>query len=100
MLLYCDTSALVKLVIIETETAELLGWLATFAEPVLISNAVARTELVRAVRSHGPDKVAKARLLIEKISLVMPDNDLFDAAGDVEPPVLRSLDALHLATVQ
>jgi len=100
MLIYCDTSALVKLVIVETETPHLIAWLDGFADLALTSSSVVRTELVRAIRSHSAEKVAKARLLIDGLSLVAFDDELFDAAGELEPPALRSLDALHVASAQ
>jgi len=100
VLIYCDTSALVKLVVVEAETTALMGWLTGLTAPALASCALARTELVRAVRGHGQDKVAKARLLIDGLALVMPDDELFDEAAEIAPPTLRSLDALHLATAR
>lgn len=100
MLIYCDTSALVKLVIVERETADFLSWLAELAEPSITSSVLARTELVRAVRGHGQEKVAKARVLLTGLSFVALDEELVDEAADAEPPALRSLDALHVTTAQ
>ena len=53
MAYYVDTSALVKLVVDETESRALRSWLQA-EEPQLVSSDLARTELLRAVR--GADR--------------------------------------------
>ena len=93
-MLYLDSSALVKLVVVEPESAALESWLG--ARTDLSSCALSRTEVRRAVRPSGPDAVARATRLLATTALVQLDDALFDRAGDLEPP-LRSLDAIHLA---
>jgi predicted nucleic acid-binding protein len=91
--LYCDSSALVKLVVEEPESAELEVWLGAQAEPVLISSVLAHTEVVRAVARTDPDAVNLAVDLLAAVSVV----ELADEAARLDPAELRSLDALHLA---
>jgi predicted nucleic acid-binding protein len=62
----------------------------------LVSCTLARVEVVRAVRAHGPRPVRTARELLAEMDLVELDDELLDIAGELEPPH-RSLDAIHLA---
>jgi predicted nucleic acid-binding protein len=93
--IYLDSSALVKLVIDEPESPALQRYLA--AHRVRISSALARVEVVRAVRPYGGDVVLRARNILRRLRLLELGNDLLHAAGDIDPPTLRTLDAIHLA---
>ena len=95
---YLDSSALVKLVVHEPESAALVASLRRRAERV--SCALARVEVVRAVRAHGPSAVARARRLLDWISLIHLDDALIDAAAELQGDALRTLDAIHLAAAQ
>lgn len=93
---YLDTSAFVKLVVPEPESAALRAFLNRW--PELTSAALLRTEAVRALRRSGHHQlVGAARRLLSGIRLIRLDEVLLDRAGDLEPGGLRSLDALHLA---
>jgi predicted nucleic acid-binding protein len=93
---YVDTSALVKLVVDEPETAALRRWLRrTDREPV--SSDVTRTELLRAVRRGAPDRVELAREVLDSVTLVEVTTAICELAGRLDPAILRSLDAIHLA---
>ena len=96
MACYLDTSALVKLVVAEPETAALRAWLAAEPrEPVACD--LVRTELVRAVRREAPDRAVDARAVLDAITLTAVSTAIFEAAGRLDPSGLRSLDAIHLA---
>jgi predicted nucleic acid-binding protein len=97
-MLYLDSSALVKLVIAEAESTALRRYLADEPEPA--SCALARVEVLRAVRGHGSPALTRARRLLQRLTLVPIDDELLDAAATVDPRVLRSLDSLHLAAAQ
>jgi predicted nucleic acid-binding protein len=92
---YLDSSALVKLTVAEEHSAALREWLRDRTERA--SCALARTEVLRAVRAIGPGAVAAARTVLSGLYLVHLDDRLLDAAGTIDPGVLRSLDAIHLA---
>lgn len=92
---YIETSALAKLVVEERETAALHRWLA--ADPVLVSCDLIRTELARAIRRTAPDRMLQMRIVMEGVITFRLTQELFDEAGRLEPPALRSLDAIHLA---
>jgi hypothetical protein len=93
---YLDTSAFVKLLVIESESAALRRALRRW--PDRASATLLRTETVRALRRSGNEAlVGSARRLFRAIHLVRIDEPLLDRAGDLEPWDLRSLDAVHLA---
>lgn len=96
MACYLDTSALVKLVVEEPETKALRAWLAA-ADRSPVSCDLARTELLRAVRRAAPDRIVRAREVLDAITLVTVRTAIFEQAGRLDPSVLRTLDALHLA---
>ncbi len=98
-MVYLDASAIVKLVVPEPESAVLRSELARDA--VWVSSALARVELLRALRRTGaaPNSFRFAEELLDRMALVAVDQPVLNAAASVEPAGLRSLDALHLATV-
>lgn len=95
---YLDSSALVKLVVREPESAALRSYLRSTSSRV--SSALARVEVLRAVMPHGAGTAARARQLLERTSLLALDDTLLDAAGSLDLPGLRSLDAIHLAAAR
>ena len=97
MAYYLDTSALVKLVVAETETAALRVWLGE-ADRLPVSCDLARTELLRAVRRAAPDQLVQAQAVLDSITLMEVTTATFDTAGLLDPAALRTLDAVHLAS--
>lgn len=95
MAVYLDTSALVKLVVAEPESDALRTWLVQQADPV--TSDLARTELARAVRRVAPDLMPAARGVLDVLTILTLDAEIFEAAGRLDPAELRSLDAVHLA---
>jgi hypothetical protein len=93
---YLDTSALVKLVVVEEETDALRAWIDAI-EGELVSSDVARTELLRAVRRAAPDRLVRAREVLDGVTLIAVTTQAFEAAARIDPPALRTLDAIHLA---
>lgn len=97
-MVFLDSSALVKLVIREPETSALRRYLATRHQRIACQ--LVRTEVPRAVRQFGPGALAKARSVLRRVDTIRLDDDLLDAAALIAPAVVRSLDAIHLATAQ
>lgn len=98
--IYLDASALVKLVITEAETESLREYLNGFSEGrLLLSSRVADIE-VRRVAGRQDEQPADAIVaqVLTGTSLVELDASIARAAGEIGPPSLRSLDALHLAS--
>lgn len=94
---YLDSSAFVKLVVEETESVPARTFLAN-RDARRVSSALLRTESLRAVRHLGPDALATVREGLRRVDLIGIDDRILDAAGLLEPHVLRTLDAIHLAT--
>ena len=95
--LYLDSSAFVKVVVEEAESAALRAFLAG-SSGRRVSSALLRTEALRAVLHVGPDALANVREGLRRVDLVAIDDRILDSAGILEPRVLRTLDAIHLAT--
>lgn len=92
---YLDSSAIVKLVVAESESGALQTWLR--ANPSQATCGLARTEVIRAVRGVGPHALARARSVLRRLQIIALDDGLLDRAGFMDPAALRSLDAIHLA---
>ncbi len=95
---YLDSSAIVKLVVREPESAGLRRYLRR--RRPLISSALARTEVARALLSLGPEAVARGQEVLARFDLARVNDRVLTAAGSMLPANIRSLDAIHLATAQ
>lgn len=101
MRLYLDSSALVKLVQVEAESAALRKYLRRHKSDERVTSALARVEVVRAVLAGGAAAVARARRQLARVYLVPLDRALLDDAATLASGVvLRSLDAVHLAAAR
>ena len=93
---YLDTSAFVKLLVVEPESAPLREALARW--PDRASATLLRTETVRALRRSGNEHlIGASRRLMDAVHLIRLDEPLLDRAADLNPVGLRSLDVIHLA---
>lgn len=97
-LIYLDTSALVKLVVDEPESAALAEWLDDRPEQPLCMSAIGKAEVFRAARRHSPHALAVASSVLAELALVPTDAAVLELAALLEPAGLRTLDALHLAS--
>ena len=52
---------------------------------------------MRAVRRSAPDRVVQARAVLDALTLLEVTTAVFEEAGRLDPAVVRSLDAIHLA---
>jgi predicted nucleic acid-binding protein len=95
---YLDSSALVKLAVDEPESDALRRYLRR--RRPLVSSALARTEVLRALLHEGDEGVARGRVVLGHVELVRVNDRILNEAGVLLPPDLRSLDAIHLATVR
>jgi len=96
MVFYLETSAAVKLIVRETETEAMLAWAADHAGNI-VSSDLTRTELLRAVRRDAPDSADEAGRLLDRAHVVDLPTSVFARAAVLDPTILRTLDALHLA---
>jgi predicted nucleic acid-binding protein len=97
-LTYVDSSAIVKLAVAEPESAALRRYLSR-RQP-LVSSALARTEVARALLPSGPEAVARGELVLRRIQLLRVNDRVLGEAGQLTPVELRSLDAIHLASAR
>jgi predicted nucleic acid-binding protein len=95
---YVDSSAIVKLAIAEPESKALRRHLAR-RQP-LVSSALARTEVARALMPSGPEAVARGEEVLRRVQLLRVNDRVLREAGRMEPEELRSLDAIHLASAR
>ncbi|MFZ0170574.1 MAG: type II toxin-antitoxin system VapC family toxin [Acidimicrobiales bacterium] len=101
MRLYLDSSALVKLVQREKESDALRRFLRRHRADQLVTSALARVEVVRAVLIGGPAALAQARRQLSRLDQILLSTEVLDRAATLAPNVqLRSLDAIHLAAAQ
>jgi predicted nucleic acid-binding protein len=93
---YVDTSAFLKLVVEEAHSAAFRSW-AEDHDGELFSSDLLHTESLRAARRHSTDALREARRRLEVVALVRMTPDVCERAAELDPAILRSLDALHLA---
>ncbi len=97
-LVYLDASAIAKRILEEPGWEALDAYLAD--RPTRAASAIAGVEVRRAIgRSGGaPSLMGRAEQVLQRIDLVDVTRRILEAAGRIEPPLLRTLDAIHLAT--
>lgn len=95
---YVDSSALVKLAVAEAESIALRGYLRR--RRPLVSTSLARTEVGRALLPLGGEAVRRGAEVLARVDLVRVSDRLLEDAARLLPAGLRSLDAIHLATVR
>lgn len=94
---YIDSSALLKLVVRESETPALEADLA--GREGLVTSWLAVTECGRAARRAGSRRVLQTlEAVLEAVYLADVTPAILERAAALDPPLLRSLDAVHLAT--
>ena len=92
---YIDTSAAVKLLVAEDESAALIRELSNGAHH-LVSSDLLETEMGRVAIRIGASANDVASILT-RFDLATPDRSTFRQAALLPYPMLRSLDALHIA---
>lgn len=95
---YFDSSALLKLLFEEPESAQLERWASEQSAIPAVSSELVKIEVIRAARRLDRQVLPAARRLVAQLDLVPMTSDLIESAGDVGSDLLRSLDAIHLAS--
>ena len=94
---YVDSSALVKLMVREPETAALEAHLAE--SEGLLTSRLTTLECGRAARRTANKRLLQAlEEVVEATYLLDITPAIVELATAMDPPLLRSLDAIHLAT--
>jgi predicted nucleic acid-binding protein len=99
-LYYLDTSAALKLLAQESHSQAFAAFYDEHASAAWVSSALLRIELIRAVRRALPEALPDARDLLQAFEYVSIDDEIVDAAMNEPDRMLRSLDAIHLATAR
>lgn len=94
-MLYLDTSAVVKLMVLEKESRALRAYI---GDQDWASSALLRTELIRALVGVDLSLVPRALDLVAQPYLLAVEARVLDTAARLPPPSLRNLDAIHLAS--
>jgi uncharacterized protein len=96
MTVYADASALVKLIVDEAESPAARAYL----EPGLqvAASRLVTAEVPRALRRRYDADPAWAEGVLGEIDLINVSPIILSRAARLEPPVLRTLDAVHLAS--
>jgi uncharacterized protein len=92
--LYVDTSALGRVLLGEPDAAKVLAVLE--AADVLVSSQLLRIELLRLAHRRG-GLVDRAEVLLGRIAIVPFGQPQLTFAEDIEPFMIATLDAIHLA---
>jgi uncharacterized protein len=96
--LYLDSSAIVKIAVREPESDALGRYLSR--RRTLVTSALARTEVARALFPLGPAAVSRGLEALSRLELIRVSDRILANAGSILPTELRSLDAIHLATMR
>ena len=92
---YADSSALLKLLIVEKESAALTD----FIDFTIKSSALTRVEVIRVLQKIAPEKIDQAQIILAGIDLTPLNPAILSMAENFAPSItLKSLDALHIAT--
>jgi uncharacterized protein len=95
-LIYLDTSAFLKLVKPEPETAAFEAFVDGRAD--FVASALLAVEARRGALRRAPRSLPRVDLLLRDVELVAMSPAIVESASRLPDPLLRSLDAIHLAT--
>jgi len=96
--IYMDSCAIVKLIRPEPESTSLSAWLNERGEPAVVTSELAEVEVARALRRNSPARLAAMPNVLAQLNLVEIDRSVRATAAAYVDPLLRALDAIHLAT--
>jgi predicted nucleic acid-binding protein len=96
--IYFDTSALVKLIFEEAESAALAEWVALRPDVPKMSSDLSTVELLRTCRRVDEGAVENANVLLGGLDLLPVDRAVVEHAAWLGPTDLRSLGAIQLAS--
>jgi predicted nucleic acid-binding protein len=94
---FFDTSALLKLILVEQESPDLRQHLVDHAVQIIASE-VAAVELLRGARRHSLTLDAECMALLNRTVLLPLSRSVRERASGLKPVELRTIDAIHLAT--
>ena len=97
-MIYLDSAAIVKLVHRESRSLDLAAWLNARPGVPLVSSALVEVEVPRAIRRSAPARLVGVPAALARLARLDIDATIRAAAATLPDPLLRSLDAIHVAT--
>ena len=97
MAYYIDSSALVKMIVAEQHSPDLVAWVQSM-KPAFVASDLLKIEALRSARRIDPSVVKATRDALRSVHFIALSSEVCELAADLEPAVLRSLDAAHVAT--
>lgn len=99
-LYYAHTSAVIKLLVEETDSKAFAAFYDAHDDAEWVSSALLRIEVTRAVARAMPALLPDARDLLLAFSCIAIDDEVVEGAMNEPGRGLRSPDAIHLATAR
>lgn len=96
-MIYADSSALMKMIVLEPESRALRDWLSEREPTLVVSSELAKVEVLRGCHRIDVSLLPPARARIAQVTLIPMSGPVVDVAAEL-PGRLRSLDAIHLAS--
>lgn len=96
-MIYIDTSALLRVVFPDDMTPA-VERLLDDPRTELISSSLLWVEARRGTARRAPRRLPRVDLLLDRVQAVGIGDAVVESAGHLPDPLLRSLDAIHLAT--
>jgi predicted nucleic acid-binding protein len=97
---YLDTSAALKLLVDESHSQAFVDFYDAQAGAAWVSSALLRVELGRTVQRAVPALLSQGLELLTAFDYIAIDDEIIDRASSEPDRVLRSLDAIHLASAR
>lgn len=95
-MIYVDSSALVKLVLPEAESSSMIEFTAKF--DTLVTSTIGAIEFRRAVKRHYAQQLWAVERVLAEMTILELSHEVRRTAELLEPTILRTLDAIHLAS--
>ena len=95
-MIYLDSSAVVKLALVEPESEALARFLAERQGQALISSTLHRAEVLRAIWRSEPGALPRAQRITRRIAVVSLTHEMLDNAATQAPASLGTAAAIHL----
>ena len=93
---YIDSSAILKLLIFEKESTAL----AQFLDVPVKTSAISRVEVIRSLNRISPEKIAEGQAALYRFEMIPVSSPILSLAENFPAVItLKSLDAIHVATV-
>ena len=97
-MIYLDTSAFLKTMFDEPESSAIRTYLEAVDSPRFVSSTLLAVEARRGAQRANPRRLPRVDLALLRVAQIEMDGPVVETASRLPDPMLRSLDAIHLAT--